>query len=215
MLLLQNENVEIGNRRILHQIHLRVVQGEQVALIGPSGAGKTTLLRRLHEAMPQAAIIHQDYGLVPRSSSFHNVLIGRLDRNSRWRNLRNLIWPAEPERSDIHELLQQLQMSEDISKPVAALSGGQRQRVAVARALYRGGDILLADEPVSSVDPQRAGRVLAMLKEGFPTLLISLHSVHLAQQHFQRLVGMRDGKIFFDRPAEEVSEADLAELYRP
>jgi len=215
MFQLVDENVEIGARRVLQQISLQVKAGEQLALIGPSGAGKTTLLRRLHQLQPEAALVHQDHALVPRSSSFNNVLIGRLDRSSRWRNLRNLVAPAEPERSEIAALLHRLGMDEDMFQAIAALSGGQRQRVAVARALYRGGKVLLADEPVSAVDPHRAGSILEILKQAFPTLLLSLHSVQLARTHFPRLVGMRDGGVFFDLPSERVSDGLLADLFRP
>ena len=155
------ERVAYENTVALKNITLQINKGEKVALVGPSGAGKTTLLRTLYESVEgQPSFVHQHYSLVPQLSAFHNVFIGRLDQYSTAYNLLNLIKPQKKAVQDIVPILQQLGMEEKTFDKAGALSGGQQQRVAVARAIYRGAEILLADEPVSSVDPHQAGTVM-------------------------------------------------------
>lgn len=209
------ESVAYENTVALKNITLQIKKGEKVALVGPSGAGKTTLLRILYESVEgQPSFVHQHYSLVPQLSAFHNVFIGRLDQYSTAYNLLNLIKPQKKAVQDIVPILQQLGMEEKTFDKAGALSGGQQQRVAVARAIYRGAEILLADEPVSSVDPHQAGTVMELIMQNAETVVVSLHAVEFALEFSQRMVGLRDGEVEFDLPAGEVTQMMLAELYR-
>lgn len=213
---LQDCRVAYGDTAVLHGISLRVDAGEKVAVIGPSGAGKTTLLRHLYGLQTRrSAFVHQDYALVPQLSVFHNVYSGRLDLNGAFYNLRNLLRPARAEVQKVGAVLEGLGLGDQLLTPVHRLSGGQQQRVAVGRALYRGGDILLGDEPVAAVDPHRARTVLQALRGGAATVVLSLHDVELALEFFGRVVGLRGGRVAFDLPAGRVDRARLDDLYRP
>ncbi len=216
MFRLDNVSVSYKEKQVLHNISLEIEAGEKVALIGPSGAGKTTLISRFHEMIgPRSALIHQHFALVPKLSVFHNVYAGRLDRNSLFYNLLNLVKPQKKEVASITQILSSLGMVEKLFEPVARLSGGQQQRVAVARALFRGSEVLLADEPVSSIDPHQAGAVLKLLGQNAGTAILSLHSVQLALENFERIVGLRGGRICFDLPADHVHPDLLSELFAP
>lgn len=213
---LKEVSVTYDETPVLCDISLRIEAGEKIAIIGPSGAGKTTLLRQLFELhQERAAFIHQDYALVPQLSAFHNVCIGRLDRNSIGHNLLNLIKPQRRELQEVAPILADLGMEEKISEPVHTLSGGQQQRVAVARAVYRGVDVLLGDEPVSSIDPHQANTVLQLIRERVSTVVLSLHDVRLALELFDRIIGLRAGRIEFDMTGDHVDRQMLAELYQP
>ena len=204
------------NEPVLHDISLRIERGEKVVIIGPSGAGKSTLLKKMYEAQQQhCAFIHQDFALVPQLSAFHNVCISRLDLNGTLHNLLNLIRPRKDEQQRVLPILESLHMGDKLFTPVHALSGGQQQRVSVARAIYRGSEIVLGDEPVSSIDPHQANAVLNIIKDSAPTVVLSLHDVDLALELFDRIVGLRDGRIFFDLPSADVEQNMLAELYEP
>ena len=115
---------------------------------------------------------------------------------------------------EITPILYALGMEEKLFEKVGAMSGGQQQRVAVARAIYRGEDILLADEPISSVDPHQAGTVMEIIIQNTETVVVSLHAVEFALKFAQRIVGLSDGEIQFDLPTGEVTQAMLRELYR-
>ena len=213
---LDRANVSYGNQVALRNVSLRIAAGERIAFIGPSGAGKTTLLRTLYEQRPQdASFVHQHYALVPQLSTFHNVYMGRLDRYSAWRNLRNLIWPRRDAKAEIIPLLDDLGLEPFTFKRVGELSGGQQQRAAIARAMYRASDVMFADEPVSSVDPHQAGAVLELIMKSQQTVILSLHAVELALQFAQRIIGLRLGSIVFDLPANQVSASHLTQLYQP
>ncbi len=213
---LRDISISYGKTRALEGISLTVSPGQKVALIGPSGAGKTTLLRTLYQTLPErCAFIHQDYSLVPQLSVFHNVYAGRLDRHSTLYNLRNLVRPCKTEWKAVQQVLERLGLPEKISQKAAALSGGQQQRVAVARALYQQSPVLLADEPVAAVDPHQSGRVLETMLASVETAVIALHSVDLALQFFPRIIGLREGKVFFDLPAPKVTQTRLKDLFLP
>ena len=213
---LEGISVAYDGEPVLRDIHLRIEAGEKIVFIGPSGAGKTTLLRQLFElSQEHAAFIHQDYALVPQLSAFHNVCSGRLDRNGTARNLLNLIRPQKRELEEVGPILEKLGMGEKIFEPVHALSGGQQQRVAGARAIYRGAGVLLGDEPVSSIDPHQANAVLQIIRERIATVVLSLHDVGLALELFDRIIGLRAGRIEFDVPGDQVDREMLAGLYRP
>ena len=216
---LVDEKVAYKAKIALQQITLKIERGEKIALIGPSGSGKTTLLYYLHEKNQiqnpndESAFVHQDYALVPQLSVFHNVYIGRLDRNSVGANLRNLIRPQSNVRAEIESVLKDLDLVEQINQRVGTLSGGQQQRTAIARAVYRGGHLFLADEPVASIDIQQAETVLNLIFGGAKTVIASLHAVNFARQYAQRIIGLRQGRVLFDSPSEEVTNDMLNKLY--
>ena len=162
----------------------------------------------------QSAFVDQHYALVQQLSAFHNIYTGRLDRYSTFHNLLNLIKPQKKELQEITPILGELGMEEKIFEKVGELSGGQQQRVAVARAIYRGEDILLADEPIASVDPHQADTVMEIIIQNTETVVVSLHAVEFALKFAQRIVGLSDGEIQFDLPTGEVTQTMLAELYR-
>ncbi|HJP33692.1 MAG TPA: ATP-binding cassette domain-containing protein [Candidatus Latescibacteria bacterium] len=208
-------SVSYAGVAVLQDINLAIDEGEKVVIIGPSGAGKTTLLRKLYELQQdRATLVHQDYALVPQLSAFHNIYSGRLDERSSWYNLVNLIRPRPADVADIEPIFRDLGMADKLFARVSTLSGGQQQRIAVGRAVYRGSDVILADEPVSAIDPHQAGAVLDLIKSRMGTVILAMHDVQLALEHFPRVIGLRDGGVFFDKPSAQVGDEDLAELYR-
>ncbi len=212
---LRDEHVRQGATEALRGVDLRVERGEKVVVIGPSGAGKSTLLRVLQARRPaDSACVHQDYALVPQLSAFHNVYAGRLDRNSTLASLVDLVKPRRRVVEEVRPLFRDLGLEDKLFEAVSQLSGGQQQRVAVGRALYQGGSVVLADEPVSAVDPHQAGDVLELLKARCETAVVAMHDVDLALQHFDRAVGLREGRIAFDLRSAEVGARRLQALYR-
>ena len=135
---LDKENISYQDTTILKNVTLEINQGEKVGLIGPSGAGKTTLLRTLYQRVSeQSAFVHQHYALVPQLSVFHNVYVGRLDRNTTSQNLINLVYPREQVRQEIFPILDSLGIKEKSFVRVGELSGGEMQRVLFARLLLQ------------------------------------------------------------------------------
>lgn len=211
---LQNASVSYDRLPVLHDITLEIEDGEKVVLVGPSGAGKTTLLRKLFESVgASAAFIHQDYALVPQLSTFHNVYMGRLDRHGALYNGLNLAIPRRREVEAITPLLVELNLEDKLHERVSELSGGQQQRVAVARALYRDADIVFGDEAVSAVDPRQSDAVLTLLKQETRTLVLAMHDVDLALEHFDRVIGLRNGRMAFDASSTHVARDHLNELF--
>lgn len=211
---LAHEDIGYADAVVLEDITLSVQEGERVALIGRSGAGKTTLLRRLYQANPElCAFIHQHQALVPQLTAFHNIYMGRLDQHSAFENIRNLIFPQKKYRVEIEPIARKLGLEEKLFTKVGTLSGGQQQRVGIGRALYRGGEVLMADEPVSSLDEVQREEIMACIVGSGKTVISTLHSVELARRFFQRIIGLKDRSILFDLPAEHVSDRQLAELY--
>ena len=212
-----DERLGYGDRTVFERFSLTVRVGERIALLGRSGAGKSTLIaalyRRLSEAGARVALVPQDHALVPQLSVFHNIYMGRLDRHGAFYNAVNLVRPFRREREAVAPLAEELGLGPDLFRPVERLSGGQRQRTAVGRALFRGGDVLLADEPVSAVDEAQARRILAAMAGRFATLVLSLHAVDLARESCDRIVGLRAGAVVIDAPAAAVTRAELDGLY--
>lgn len=235
---------DFGEHRALSGIDLDIRRGEQVALIGPSGSGKTTLLRvigthmmadegevqvlghnpgalgarELRKLRHRIAMIPQHLGLVPNVRVIRNVLNGGLGKLSVLQTLRQQVWQTRSERTAAYELLERTGIAEKLYDRTDSLSGGQQQRVAVARALYQKPTIILADEPVSAVDPARARDMIRLLaelsqQEGL-TLVVSLHNLEIAREFFPRLVGLREGKIAFDTAPDMLSDADSHALYQ-
>jgi phosphonate transport system ATP-binding protein len=241
---LRDATVRYGELAALDGARLRIGTGEAVALVGPSGAGKSTLLgllngtvraaagsveafgsdlaalppRRLREVRSRIGLVPQDFGLVPELRVVQNVVAGRAGRRGVAGSLRDVLFPSADTVRAVHETLDRVGIPAKLYERVDRLSGGQQQRVAVARALFQSPDALLADEPVSSVDPARARATMELLtglaRERKLTLVVSLHHLEIAREFFPRLVGLRAGRIVFDRPAGELREGDFDALYR-
>ena len=233
--------VHYGDLPALDGVDLELEPGSTTVLVGPSGAGKTTLLRVCGAMLPAQGrvlwddrdpfagppsdlrrlrsgigFVHQDFRLVPQLRVLQNVLCGRLGRWSFARSLRTLVAPPEHVVMEVHALLDKLGIADKLYQRTDRLSGGQQQRVAVARALFQRPSLLIADEPVSAVDPARSRQVLDLLRtearERSMTLLLSLHDTELARG-FPRWVGLGDGRVRFCRRPAEVGEQELAALY--
>ncbi|MHC4958863.1 MAG: phosphonate ABC transporter ATP-binding protein [Planctomycetota bacterium] len=229
--------------RAVDGVDLEIRPGEAVGIVGPSGSGKTTLLRLLNASLRPTAgevavgetplselppralrrtrarigFVHQNLSLVPNLRVVHNVLMGRIGRRGLLGSLRSVFFAPRSAVSEVYDLLERVGIPEKLFDRVDTLSGGQQQRVAIARALYQQPEALLADEPVSSVDPARAKDTVALLarisrEEGL-TLCVSLHNLQLAREYLPRLVGMRRGRVAFDRPTGELADADFTGLY--
>ena len=222
-------------------VSLEVKSGERVALIGPSGAGKTTLFRmlnctlrpssgklwingddtakihggRLREVRRKIGTIYQQHNLVPRLRVVHNVLCGQLGCWSLFRSIASLIKPADIELA--YEALKKVGIEEKIFSRTNELSGGQQQRVAIARVLVQDPEVILADEPVSSVDPSLALAIVRLLidisQSTGKTLMVNLHSVDLALSNFPRIIGIKNGSPLFDLTPDQVDESLLNDLY--
>ena len=229
----------------LRAVDLRVSRGEMVGLLGPSGAGKTTLLRlagaaawptsgalrvlgedvfslrggRLRALRRRVATIAQQHSLIPRVTAQQNVLLGLAGGRPLWRSLRSALAPSDGERAAAHRALASLNIGEALDRPVDSLSGGQQQRVAVARALVQGGELVLADEPVASVDQETAEQILAVLRhlvdEEGRTVLVSLHQRALAMRFCTRIVTLARGAIVYDGPADETASDAASDGERP
>ena len=162
------------------------------------------------------AWVPQDLGLVASLRVNQNVACGRVAKKGFWGLLRSLLWMSKKEKEEIFALLERVGMSEKIFERVDHLSGGQQQRVAIARALFQKPGAILADEPVSAVDPERARDLVSLLtslaKEEGVTLVMSLHDVGLARQFFDRVVGLREGRVVFDGKADEEGVRNLYRL---
>ncbi|MDG9930723.1 MULTISPECIES: ATP-binding cassette domain-containing protein [unclassified Pseudomonas] len=225
----------------LRGVDLAIAAGERVAVIGPSGAGKSSLLNLLAAALRPSAgmvelldaqpwqlaagarqrlrrrigLIHQAPPLPPRQRVVTAVLAGKLGQWGLGKSLLNLLHPIDIPGA--REVLTRLDLADKLFAQCQQLSGGQLQRVGIARALYQDPELLLADEPVSAMDPVLADHTLSVLcrhaEARGVTLVASLHAVDLALAHFPRIVGVREGRIAFDRPASEVTQDLLDALY--
>jgi phosphonate transport system ATP-binding protein len=236
-----------GARRALDGVSLDVRRGEMIALIGPSGSGKSTLLRALsglvpidadageieafdvrvqsggkvsdkvREARIRMGFIFQQFNLVSRLTLFTNAALGSLGRIGFWRGLFGL-WPAETKAAAMAALAR-VGVAEYAGQRAGTLSGGQQQRGAIARALVQKAKIILADEPVASLDPVAARRVMEILKElndedGL-TVLVTLHQVDYALRYCKRVVALKAGKLVYDGPADGLDRERLIDIYGP
>lgn len=210
---LQSANVKYDESIALHNITLNVNCGEKLALVGHSGSGKSSLLKLLYQQQTGCALIPQDYALVQNLSVFHNVYMGQLKQKSALYNLVNLIKPFAEPVAKITEILQTLKLNNKIFEPVTQLSGGQQQRAAIARAILHGGECLLADEPVSSLDETQSQLVMKLLCEKFNSIIFSLHDVDLALKFCDRVIGLDHGQIIIDAPTNTLNRNELLKLY--
>ncbi len=216
MLSIKNINVKYGDFIALKNISLELKLKEHVAIIGPSGAGKSTLLREIYRRIPTGAnLIQQQFALVPQLKTFHNVYIARLERYSFFTNLCNLIKPNTQRYQEILTILKDLGIENKILTPVSQLSGGEQQRVAIARALYHGGNIILGDEPISAVDPHNSDIIMSTLSNSNKTFIFSVHQVEVALKFATRIIGMKDGQIFFDDAPGNIKRSQINNLYAP
>jgi phosphonate transport system ATP-binding protein len=222
---------------VLRDVSLVVEPGQFVALLGASGAGKTTLLRCVaglngidggaievagvpvsalrHRARRQVAVIFQRFNLVQRLSALDNVLAGRLGHVSAWRGLTRRFERAD--RLLALECLERVGLLDHAARRVDTLSGGQQQRVAIARALAQQPDLIVADEPVASLDPGSGAEVLSLLRrccrEQDVTVLCSLHQVSWAREFADRVVGLAQGSIVIDVSANAFNDSHAQTLY--
>jgi len=235
-----------GNKHVLRGIDLEVRSGEMVALIGASGSGKSTLLRHIAglvagDAHTQSLIevggqcvqkngqiskdirtirskigfVFQQFNLVDRLSVMTNVLVGVLHSIPVWRGLIHYFNPSEKIKA--LESLKRVGIHECHAQRASTLSGGQQQRAAIARTLVQGAHLVLADEPIASLDPESSRNVIEILKninqEDGCTILVSLHQVEFAKRYFNRIIGLREGSIVFDGQPSELTVELLKKLY--
>lgn len=239
---LRRVGVAYDGRRALIDVDLDVHEGERVALVGPSGAGKTTLLglcngstvqssgeveilgrsllgataRDLRDVRRRVGTVYQQLHLVGPLRVVHNVNAGRLGSRSSLRALRSLIRPLDVDSA--REALASTGIEHKLFERTDRLSGGEQQRVALARVLVQQPELILADEPISSLDPSRGEEVVDLLTDVVAgkrrTLIVSLHNFDIARRRFDRLVGLREGRILFDLPRDDVFDRHRLDLYR-
>jgi phosphonate transport system ATP-binding protein len=228
-----------GERRVLDDVTLSVHAREFVAVLGMSGAGKTTLLRCVAGLLaPDAgvvrvagrdiagmrgqerrrvAVVFQQFNLVGRISAFANVLAGRLGHVPAWRGMLQRFERAD--RMLALECLDRVGLLDYAGRRADTLSGGQQQRVAIARALAQQPDLIVADEPVASLDPSSGAGVLDLLRgicrDDGVSVLCSLHQVVFARRYADRIVGLVDGRVDVDRPAALFDDVAAGILYGP
>lgn len=239
---LKNVTKQFGSYEAIANINLQIYPGERVALVGSSGAGKSTLINLLNGTLRptggevwvlgknlanlkphslrrvqrQVGTIYQQFHLVDNLKVIHNVNAGHLGHWSFLKAAISLIYPLEVETAA--QALMQVGIGEKLYERTDCLSGGQQQRVAIARVLVQNPAAILADEPISSLDPQRSREIIHLLVQlsqtKGKTLVTSLHAFEYAQNYFQRLVGLRQGRILFDLPPQAVSAKMVEELYK-
>lgn len=239
-------NKTFAKKTALVDLQLTIATGEMVALIGASGSGKSTLLRHLaglaccdkgnggsvkvlgrqvqasgrlngkvRRLRADIGYIFQQFNLVNRLSVLDNVLLGCLGRMPRWRGNLGL-FKAE-EKQYAMESLARVGLTDLAQQRASTLSGGQQQRVAIARALTQRAEVILADEPIASLDPESARKVMEILadinRRDGKTVVVTLHQVDYAMRYCPRAVALKDGRIHFDGQGREMSSQFLNDLY--
>lgn len=243
----QHLNKHFANgKHALRDIHLDIERGEMVALIGASGSGKSTLLRMiagLMHADPDAqsrievngrcvqengriakdirsiradvGFVFQQFNLVDRLPVLVNVLAGQLHRMPIWRGLTQ--WFLNEEKQLALNALQRVGIADCHAQRASTLSGGQQQRAAIARTLVQGAQVVLADEPIASLDPEASRNVMEILRriqqEDGRTVVVSLHQVDMAIRYCPRVVALNNGRIVYDGPSSQLTPALIKSLY--
>ncbi len=227
--------------KALRDVNLKINEGEFIVIVGLSGAGKSTLIRTINRLVEptsgelfafgqdvtkmneaelrkwrtQVGMIFQSFNLVKRSSVLQNVLAGRLGHTSTMKSLLGMFPQEDIELAK--RCLERVGIPEKLYNRADALSGGQQQRVSIARALCQQPKIMLADEPVASLDPPTSHAVLQDLKrinrEDKITTFVNLHFIDMAVEYADRIIGMRAGQMVFDGPASSVDEHTFEEIY--
>lgn len=225
----------------LKNVNVTINEGEFVVIVGLSGAGKSTLIRSVNRLVTptsgellvdgenilpykakdlrslrtKVGMIFQNYNLVKRSSVMKNVIAGRLGHTSTLKSVLNLY--SKEDLGLAYESLKRVNIAEKLYSRADELSGGQQQRVSIARVLTQKPKYILADEPVSSLDPPTAQQVMTYLKqinrEDKITTIVNLHFIDMAMQFADRIIGMRAGEVVFDGPASTVTEKTFEEIY--
>ena len=236
-----------GARKALNGVSVEVGAGEMVALIGPSGSGKSTLLRsitglqsidpgtgvisvfgevvqkdgrvtgKVRAARQKLGMIFQQFNLVGRLSLFSNVMLGCLGRIPAWKGTFGL-WPSADKKKAM-EALHRVGVADYAAQRANTLSGGQQQRGAIARALLQGARAILADEPVASLDPVSARKVMELLvelnqRDGLG-VIVTLHQVDYAIRYCDRVIALQAGKVVYDGPSTGLDTKRLIEIYGP
>lgn len=211
---LQEQTISYGDFDVLSDFNLSIKKGEKVALLGKSGSGKSTLLKHLFTLQKEnSTYIPQELGLVNNLSVFHNVYISKLDENSLFTNLRNLILPSKQYKDEILKVLNDVELEDKLHSKIINLSGGQKQRCAIARAIFDEKSILLADEPISALDEYLSDKTLKLLTQKFETSICALHNVDLAIKNFNRVIGLKNGKVLVDKACSDLTDDDRQKLY--
>ena len=222
----------------LNGVDLKVEEGEFVVLLGPSGSGKTTLIRSINglvqpdsgtikfnrEIIPNEGSIHfkkqmgvvfQDFNLVENLSSLNNVLTGLLFSSNKFLSVFYLF--SEKQKLEALDVLNRVGLLQKAYSRVSTLSGGEKQRVGIARAIVKKPALLLADEPVASLDPEISITVMKLLrnlsKEFGITTICSLHQVDLALKFSDRIIGLSNGKVVINTPTDTVKLSTITEMY--
>jgi phosphonate transport system ATP-binding protein len=241
MLVIEGLTCRFGTKAAVDNVSFTVAPGSFVGVIGRSGAGKSTLLRminrlaepsegrilfdgvdvtamrgrELRQWRARSAMIFQQFNLAGRLDVLTNVLMGRLAEIPSWRSLAQL-WP-EQDKALAMSALEQFDMGSLAAQRADQLSGGQQQRVAIARALVQEPDIILADEPIASLDPRNTRIVMDALlrinKHFGITVICNLHSLDLARSYCDRLIGMASGRVVFDGAPAKLTDHIARELY--
>ncbi|WP_340119332.1 phosphonate ABC transporter ATP-binding protein [Pelagibius sp. 7325] len=241
MLQIQNLTKTFGTVRAVSQVSLDIPEGQMVGIIGRSGAGKSTLLRLVNRLIEPSqgsihfngkvvtrlkgrellawradcAMIFQQFNLVNRLDVLTNVLIGRINRHGPLSSLAKRFSPAE--RALAIAALDRLDLADQALQRADTLSGGQQQRVAIARAILQDPKVILADEPIASLDPRNAAKVMdalaAINREEGLTVLCNLHTLDTARHYCDRIIGMAAGEVVFDGTPERLTKAAVQHLY--
>ncbi len=228
--------------KAMDHINLTINDGDYLCIIGLSGAGKSTLLRsinRLNEITEgeiiidgqsitkankkelknlrtKIGLISQQFNLVKRSTVQKNILSGKLGSYSTFKSIFGLFTKEEYEL--VNKVLNKVDLQDKLHSRCDELSGGQQQRVCIARTLFQEANIILADEPVASLDPVTSNKVLSDLRMINQTLgrtvIVNIHSVELAKHYATRIIGLQDGKLVFDGTPDELTDQKLKEIYK-
>ena len=228
-----------GGTEALRGVNLKVKRGEFLSILGPSGSGKTTLLRSINglekiengkiffddekidenylpEVQKKTGMIFQDFNLVNNLSAINNVLTGLLNSSSKFLSMFYLF--TKEQKLEALQSLETVGLLKKAYKRADELSGGQRQRVGIARAIIKKPLLLLADEPVASLDPKAAELIMSLLKkvnrDSNITVICNLHQVDLASKYSDRIVGLLDGEIKFDQPAFKIDKTGINQIYK-